>query len=343
MAQDSAPNIQRLLVVLPSWVGDVVMATPTLRALRSALPEAHIVGLIRTGVAAVLDPCSLIDEMIEVAPGDSIRLTTRRIRAGEFDTAVLLPNSFRSAAIVRLAGVPRRIGYARDGRGFLLTDRLNPSRHGRRYTPVSAVDYYLAIARHLGAATDDRAMQLDIHPDDERKADVLLNEVAPGDGPLVLLNPGGAYGSAKLWPAERYAAVADALIEQRGARVLVNGAPSERAILDEVHDAANHELVDLPSYASDLRLLKSLVARCRLMITNDTGPRHFAAALGVPVATIFGPTDPRWAEIDFEHERQLRVDVFCGPCQLKLCPLDHRCMRRVTVPMVLEAANELMR
>ncbi|NBB83334.1 MAG: lipopolysaccharide heptosyltransferase II [Alphaproteobacteria bacterium] len=335
--------MNRLLVVLPSWVGDVVMATPALRALRNAWPEAHLAGLVRTGVAGVLDPCATIDRMIELAPGDSIRRTARRVGAEPFDAAVVLPNSFRSALTVRLAGVRRRVGYARDGRGPLLTDRLRPPRAGRRYTPISAVDYYLALAQHLGAATGDRTMRLDTHPDDERRADVLLSELAPGDGPLVMLNPGGSYGSAKRWPARRYAAVADALIEHHGARVLLNGAPAERAILNEVQAATHHKLVDLPSQGSDLRLLKSLVARCRLMITNDTGPRHFAAALGTPVVTIFGPTDPRWAEIDCEHERQLRVDVFCGPCQLKVCPLDHRCMRRVTVRMVLAAANELIR
>ncbi len=342
MAQGSDADICHLLVVLPTWVGDVVMATPTLRSLRRALPRAHIAGLVRRGAAAVLDPCDLLDDLLVVRREASIRQTAKVVAAEDFDTALLLPNSFRSAATVRLAGVRRRIGYARDGRGWLLTDRLTPRREGGRYTPVSAIDYYLALAGRIGGTTDDRVLGLQTHPVDDAEAEKLLRRAAPGEGPLVLLNPGGSYGAAKLWPARRFAAVADALITERRARVVVNGSPAERRVLDAVHGAAHNALVDLPAQGGDLRLLKSIVKRCDLMITNDTGPRHFAAALGVPVVTVFGPTDPRWAAIDCERERIIREDVFCGPCQLKVCPIDHRCMTRVTVPHVLEAALAML-
>ncbi len=344
MPQGSLTDIARLLVVLPSWVGDVVMATPMLRALRRSLPGAHLAGLMRRGVEPVLDPCNFLDERI-VLPSRKVFPGARRLRGGRFDAALILPNSFRSAAMVRLARIPQRIGYARDGRGRLLTHTRQPLRDGDRYTPISTIDYYLDLAQRVGVDAADRTMHLDVHPDDPAQADELIRRAAPDDsggGPLVMLNPGGSYGAAKLWPAARFAAVADALIDAHGARVLVNGAPAERAILDAVHDAARHPLVDLPARGMNLRLLKAVVQRCDLMITNDTGPRHFAAALGTPVVTIFGPTDPRWAEVDFPAERQLRVDVFCGPCQLKTCPLDHRCMTRVTVDRVTDAARELL-
>ncbi len=335
---------RRLLIVLPTWVGDVVMATPTLRALRDWSPQAHIAYLVKPYAEPVIDACPWCDEVIADA-GKGLVSLARRLRAARFDTAVLLPNSFRSALLVRLAGIGQRVGYDRDGRGWLLTDRLKPRREGRRFVPSPVLPYYLALARHLGADPCDRRMQLFTRPEDDAAADRLLGEagVEPGRGPLVMLNPGGRYGQAKLWHAERFAATADRLIAQRGARVLVNGSPAERKGLDEVHAAAEHELIDLPSRGGTLKLLKSLVRRCDLMITNDTGPRHIAAALDVPVVTVFGPTWPQWTTIDFADERIVRVDVPCGPCQLKVCPMPQRlCMDRLSVAMVMSAATELL-
>jgi heptosyltransferase-2 len=342
MTRKDAP-IQRLLVVLPTWVGDVVMATPTLRALRQLYPQAHIAYLIKPYARSVIDGCPWCDAMI----ADDTRLigTASRLRRERFDAAVLLPNSFRSALLVRLAGIPRRIGYDRDARGLLLTDRLLPLRDGLRYVPYPALRYYLAVAEYLGAADPDPAMALFTQPQDDEAAGRLLADagVTRDAHPLVMLNPGGRYGQAKLWHADRFARVADRLIDEHGATVLVNGAPSERAVLDEVHKAAQHDLVDLPSRGSNLTLLKSLVKRCDLMITNDTGPRHFAAALNVPVVTVFGPTWPEWTTIDFAQERIVRVDVPCGPCQLKVCPKPERiCMTRIDSDMVMVAANELL-
>lgn len=343
MTPHDAP-IERLLVVLPTWVGDVVMATPTLRALRQLYPEAHIAYLTKPYAQSVIDACPWCDAMI-VDDAPSLVRTAGRLRRERFDAAVLLPNSFRSALVVRLAGIPRRIGYDRDSRGLLLTDRLLPLRDGRRYVPYPALRYYLAVAEYLGANDPDPAMALFTRPEDGEAAGRLLDEagVTRDAHPLVMLNPGGRYGQAKLWHADRFAEVADRLIDEHGATVLVNGAPSERAVLDEVHKAARHDLIDLPSRGSTLTLLKSLVQRCDLMITNDTGPRHFAAALNVPVVTVFGPTWPQWTTIDFAEERIVRVDVPCGPCQLKVCPKPERiCMTRIDSDMVMAAAHELL-
>jgi heptosyltransferase-2 len=226
-----------------------------------------------------------------------------------FDAAVLLPNSFRSAALARLAGIPRRIGYDRDGRGWLLTDRPLPLRTPGRFVPVPAIDYDLGLARYLGAERPDRRVELFTRDRDERRADRLLRDagVAGGgsaSGPRVLLNPGAAnHGDAKLWPADRFAAVADALIERHGATVLVNGAPSERAVLDAVHAAARHPLIDLPGRGGTLPTLKGIARRCDLVIGNDSGARHIAAAMGTPTISLFGPTEPEWTRLDLPHER----------------------------------------
>ncbi len=341
---DAPQATRRLLAVLPSWVGDVVMATPTLRALRELFPEAHIAYLIKTYAKPIIDACPWGDEIIDDAEQGLWSLASK-LRKEKFDTVVLLPNSFRSALLARLAGIPRRIGYARDNRGWLLTDRLTPLKDGRRFVPAPVLNYYLKLAEHLGDSSPDTRMQLFTREEHDTQARSILAEAGVTDNtsPLMMLNPGGRYGQAKLWHAERFAAVGDHFIEQHNATVLINGAPTERAVLDEVHRAAKHKFIDLPALGGNLVLLKSFIQRCDLMITNDTGPRHIAAALNVPVVTIFGPTWPEWTTIDFPDERIVRVDVPCGPCQQKICPMTERiCMDRVTEQMVIDAANELL-
>jgi heptosyltransferase-2 len=160
--------------------------------------------------------------------------------------------------------------------------------------------------------------------------------------PLVLLNPGANYGDAKMWYPDRFAAVADQLAERYDAVTAINGSPREQPIVAAVRAAAKRPIIDLGQRGFDLRLLKSVVRRCALMVTNDTGPRHIAAAMNVPVVSIFGPTDPRWAETGFALDRQVRIDVFCSPCQKKRCPIDHRCMTGISADMVVEHAAELL-
>ncbi|MCC7146149.1 MAG: lipopolysaccharide heptosyltransferase II [Phycisphaeraceae bacterium] len=375
-ADDFKMNPQRLLVVLPTWLGDTVMATPTLRALRGLYPQTHISVLVRRENRPILASCPWVDRILTVRrgtrnvpgkrsqPGGAARQVrrgrptnrtetffglTRRLAAGNFDAAILLPNSFRTALMVRMAGVERRIGYARDGRGGLLTDKLLPRRRRGGFVPVPTVEYYLGIAQYLGAVDTDVRMALFTHPEDDRQAAAILDKAGVGaDRPLLLINPGASYGDAKLWPAERFAAVAEQCAAAYGAAVAVSGAPRERAILDKVMAAAHCSIIDLPRLGVDLRLLKSVVKRASVMVTNDTGPRHMAAALGVPVVTVFGPTDPAWTEIGFEQERQVRRAVYCGPCQQRQCPLrhtpeEHQCMRLIEPGEVVEQVAAVWR
>jgi heptosyltransferase-2 len=349
----------RLLVVMPTWLGDAVMATPTLRSLRRLYPSAQITVLVRGTIRAAIDPCPWVDRFITIRPRrkgkpDLRRVgmfnLARRLAAGKFDTAVLLPNSFKTALLTRMAGIPRRVGYDRDGRGFLLTDRLLPRRDMGRFVPVPTRDYYLGLTRYLGAGEPDTTMQLFTRPGDDAAAEELLRSAGydPHRGRLVLVNPGATYGDAKMWEPERFAAVADRCRREAGVTVALTGAPRERPILDRVVAAAREPLLDLPRMGVRLGVLKSIIRRASLMITNDTGARHLAAALGVPVVTIFGPTDPAWTRIGFDHERQVMVKVFCGPCQKKICPLrgtadELACMRQITPDMVFEQAAALLR
>lgn len=324
------------------------MATATLRALRDLHPQARITCMARSYVSPLIDAMPWFDDLIVThSPGDpdheSLWRLARRLRRERFDLAVLLPNSFRTALLVRLARIPRRIGYARDGRGFLLTDQLQPQREAGRFVPTPALGYYLDLARRLGASSPDATMQLFTRPEQDEQVDAIWRDAGiRSDRPVVLLNPGARYGDAKMWIPERFAAVGDQLIDDWNATVLLSGAPNEQPILDAVQAAARHPLIELPSHNVGLGMLKSVMRRCDLVITNDTGPRHIAAAFGVPVITVFGPTDPRWTEIDFSDERIVRIDVDCGPCQKKICPLDHRCMTRVTPDMVTAHAKTLL-
>jgi heptosyltransferase-2 len=349
---------ERILVVQPNWVGDAVMATPTLRALRDLYPQAHISYLMRRYVKPMYTGTPWADKLITYRTGRTKAKAGKgqffdlaaRLRAGKFDLAIVLPNSFKSALICKMAGIDRIVGYERDGRGFLLSDKLLPPKDKGKFIPTPIVKYYLGIANYLGAQKRDYKLELFITDSERREAEQVLGRAGvetdsngKSPAPLILLNPGAQYGVAKVWLPEYYAQLADRLIEEMGATVLISTAPRERAIVDRISRHMKHAAIDLARAGCTLGSLKEIVRRCDLMITNDTGPRHIAAAFDVPVVTIFGPTHPEWTEVYFAKERKVAVKVFCGPCQKKTCPLDHRCMTRVTPNMVFENSAQLLR
>lgn len=309
---------ERILVVMPSWVGDVVMATPALRVLRERRPEAHITALLRPGLAELLEGSTLVDALETsdargaFGPFDA----GRRIRKGRFHAALLLTNSFSTALATWLGLVPRRVGYDRDGRGLLLTDALQAPRDRRGWQVVPAVRYYVHASEAmvggartldylaptsltrapLGAAEGTR-LELSLSAVQESRARAVLDRggVARSEA-YALLNPGGN-NLAKRWPTDRFAQLADHLSEKHGLCVLVNGSPSERAVVDAIWGACRRAPVRLTELGMTLGALKGVVRGARIMVTNDTGPRHLAAAFGVPLVSLFGPTDPRWTTI----------------------------------------------
>lgn len=355
----------RLLVVCPSWVGDAVMATPALRRLRSALPGATIGLLHKSGIGAVVEGLGLADDPIVAHPGGVMghKHTAAKLRRFGFDTALLLTNSFSTALTTRMAGIPRRIGYDRDGRGLLLSHRLTPPRRGAGWAIVPAVDYYWHAAgaalahpcgetRPLEAADASGAhrlpegvfLELGVTEADEAAADAMLARAGVGLDRFAILNPGGN-NPAKRWPASRFAALADALHDRHGLAVLVNGSPAEAEVVDEVVGRARTGPVSLPGLGGTLGGLKALVRRAALLVTNDTGPRHFAAALGTPLVTLFGPTDHRWTSIPTRPgapEAILTADPGLPPEE---SANDHpeRCrVDRITFERVVGAAEQVL-
>jgi len=325
------------------------LATPTLAAIRRRWPRAHVTLLGKKHLLELLSDGGFADDGLEWNAGSSgagradfLRLAGRIRRRG-CDTAVLLPNSFRSALLCRLAGIPRRIGYSRDGRGFLLTDRLRPIRQNGKFVPLSMVDYYNQIARRLDCQQIDRRLRLGTSEREEEAVDDLLAGLGlTGARPLVVIHTGASFGSAKCWLPERFAELADRLIAGEGAAVMLSCGPGEVDAVPRIGGLMRqhaHMLTDPPLTIGQL---KALIRRCDLLVTNDTGPRHFAVAFDRPVVTIFGSTDPRWTECDHPLEIKCSVPVDCGPCMLRVCPLDHRCMTGVTVDQVFGAARKLL-
>jgi heptosyltransferase-2 len=341
----------KLVVFCPNLIGDTVMATPALRALRDGFPGATILGVIKPQVAPTLDGTPWLDGLIGFDPkARDRRVRTaavwRRLRDERADIAVLLPNSFRSALLAWSAGIPHRVGYARGGRGVLLTDRLEAPRDARgRRLPVPAVDSYLALVRRLGCRVGSVRTELATTPDDEAAADrawALLG-LAPGV-PVVCVNTGGTYGPAKSWPSAYFAEVARRLAAEDGVRVMVVCGPSERAAAREIASQAVHPgVVSLADFELSIGLTKACVRRSSLLITTDSGPRHFAAAFGVPVVALFGPTHIAWTRTYHPRAVHLSQPVPCGPCQKGVCPLGHhRCMTELKPEAVLRAARRLL-
>lgn len=330
----------KIAIFLPNWIGDAVMATPTLRAVRSRFPRAEIVGILRPYVADVLEGLSLVDRLLFFDPRGRDpqqrgRQIVRRLKSEEFDLAVLLPNSLRTAWLAWRSGAKRRVGFARDGRGWLLTDRLKPKSLKQ---PNPVIDEYLRLAEHLGCRNLTRKMELAVSPLAEGRLKHFWAKHSPllnGMG-IVALNPGGAFGSAKHWPTEYFSELARRIAVEQSRTVLVLCGPAEREAARAIRRHAKHSnVVDLADEQPSIGLTKAAIRSSELLVTTDSGPRHFAPPFDIPVITLFGPTHIAWSETFVSNAVHLQHEVDCGPCQQRTCPLGHhRCMRELTVERV---------
>jgi heptosyltransferase-2 len=323
------------------------MSLPALRAIRQRFPNAEITVLVRPWVSALYEGEPSIDHVLALKGASGARdwgakwQLIRLLRQGRFDLAVLFPNSFESAAVVRLAGVKRIIGYARDGRGILLTDAIAAPKKGE----IAAHErfYYLELLRRAGLIETIPdvipEIRLDGIDDLRLKGENLFGMLGV-KLPVVGVSPGAAYGSAKRWLPERFAESAARLASEMGGSVAVFGSAGEKTMCEEVARAANGRNF---AGATTLRAFIELTAACRIFLTNDSGAMHIASALGVPSVTVFGPTDETATGALGPAARLVREPVDCAPCLLRECPIDHRCMTGVTADRVVQAAEELMK
>ncbi len=345
-------SFDRILVRAPNWVGDVVMATPLLRTLRESQPRARISVLALPSGAAVLEGLRTFDETIVYRRKDEhaglsgmLRLA-KDLRARRFDLAVCCPNSFSQALLLRLAGIPRRLGWSYGGRGFLLTDRLAPEMRGHRRVPRPMPQYYLDLARRLGCEVLSPHAQLAATPAGEEEAARFLEGRGVADGtPLVGFNVGAAFGPSKLWNARGFAGVAEGLRRARGMRPVVLCGPGEEKLGREIEDVVGGDVVRTSDGVLSLAGLKSLVRRLRLLVTTDTGPRHFAIAFDVPYVCVMGSTDPQMTDQPEARGEVVRLDppLPCMPCHEKVCPLGHhRCLEDLGPAPVLAACDRVL-
>jgi len=341
---------ERILVVLPTWVGDFVMATPVLRAIRTRFRASDITFLTVRNLSDLIDGGDWMDHVVvwqhENGKGGlgALMSTAKTLRQTRFDLAVLFPNSFRSALLARLAGARRRIGYNRDGRGFLLTDRLTVSKVGGTIQPHPICEDYAQIAVALGCPEPGDQLELFTTPSCEHAlCERLAEEDIADDRPLVVISPGASFGSSKLWLPERFAAVANRLASSHGASIVITCGPGEESIARKIVAGMGAGATVFDDPRLTLGELKGLIQRADLLVCNDSGPRHIAKAFNIPIVTVFGSTHQRWTDTDYPLERKVSIPVDCGPCQKKTCPLVHLdCLTGVSVDMVHDRCVELL-
>ncbi|MGH9308003.1 MAG: lipopolysaccharide heptosyltransferase II [Vicinamibacterales bacterium] len=326
------PDPTRVLIRAPNWLGDAVMALPAMAALRAAFSDRTLV------LAAIPSIAPLFHEHTAVAPDEILTVArpaeAEALRGARVDVAVLLPNSFRTAWVARQAGVRERWGYKAHGRSLLLTRGI-PRPGGRMHQSA----YYLHLVTALGFAAAAGLPRIDITPSTRARVRELIQGLGVDpSATLVGIAPGAAYGHAKRWPPSRVSELV-ARLGARGATCVLVGAVGDRGAGREIESSlpAGARVLNLIG-RTDLRLFAGVLAACKAFVSNDSGAMHLAAATGVPVTAIFGPTDERVTAPLGDHDVIIH-QVFCRPCMLRDCPIDHRCMRGITVDAVFEAVS----
>jgi len=355
-------SVHRLLIRGTNWVGDSILSLPALKRARLEFPQAKITLLVLPWVAGIYEGCTAIDDIclydrqgLHCGLSGKLRLI-RELRQRRFDAALLFQNAFEGAVLTRLAGIPVRAGYDRDGRGWMLSHKVPVD---RRVSKLHQTYYYLDLLEQLlGRARTAQGLEpkptsqfvaeampditLAVSPERQHAAQARLqSQGVDFNRTVVGVNPGAFYGSAKRWLSERYAAVLDRLIGERQASVVVFGSPNEVAIAEAIQSRMRNQPVIL-SGRTELNELIAMIACCDLFLTNDSGPMHLAAALRVPTLAIFGSTDEIATGPMSQAAVVLNKRVECSPCLLRKCPIDHRCMTRITVEEVAQQAFQMI-
>lgn len=332
-------RIKKILIRSANWIGDAVMTTPAMGAVRATFPEAEITVAANPVVAELLSPHPCCDRVLVFDKKGSHRGIPGLVHFAhglsreKFDLAILFQNAMEAAVISLLAGVPLRAGYRTDCRGFLLTHGVPVGRSDRGMHHTA---YYLHMLERLEIRGGSGSLSLACSEAENHWARTLL-----GEGSWVALNPGATYGSAKRWYPSRFAQVADRLMEELGARILLVGSAGETDIGEEIVRAVNGGILNMIGKTS-VRQLMALLANCHLLITNDSGPMHIAAAFGVPIVALFGPTDHTTTSPLTDAWRLVRKPADCAPCLKRTCPTDHRCMEAIEAADVLRAVRDLV-
>jgi len=343
-----AKDLRRVVVRGTNWVGDAVMTVPALRALRSLLPEAHITLATRPFAKGIFAEAGFIDELLVHEQTSGITAQVRDWRRRRFDLAILLPNSFAAALVARLGGARERIGYATERRGFLLSHPLPlPEWRNTRQESFYYLNVIAALEQMLyGESTlleQQPSFQLSVSNDRRAEAVAFLREQGiRGDRPLIALCPGSINSRAKRWPAQRYAELADRFRKELDADIVLIGSADELEVSREVSRSMSYQPIVLTG-KTDLARAVAVLNEVDLLVTNDTGPAHVAAALQRPTLVIFGPTNPLTTRPLSGVAEIVRNPPDCAPCMLRDCPIDHRCMTAISPEDIFARALQALR
>ncbi|HUU16633.1 MAG TPA: lipopolysaccharide heptosyltransferase II [Sedimentisphaerales bacterium] len=347
MIEKPVNHIDTLIIRCPNWVGDIVMAIPALDCFRDSFPRTKIIGIVKKNAQGILRDGPWFDGFIDCDDKSwaGFWRITEQIRDYKADMAVLLSNSVRSALSVWLGGVRNIYGYRRNFRGIFLKGGPEPIRNNYRIVPMPTTEYYLGICRWLGLNVPEKVQpRLFIGQQILERAESLFQKYGIRENDLVIgLNPGASFGVSKCWPPEHFAELAELCEKELGAKFLLLSGPGEEPIAQAVLKKSRADIINTYDDKVDLEMLKPLVQRCNLLITNDTGPRHYAVALDIPVVVILGPTNPDYTAANLDRTIVIRKEMDCSPCHKKICPREHQCMTEITAAEVFTAAKKLLK
>jgi heptosyltransferase-2 len=328
-------GVKNILVRAPNWVGDAVMALPVIPGLTCLFPQARITVLAVPRVAPLFQAHPQVTDIIVYPSGREKWRLLFGLR-GRFDLGLVLPNSLESALSLWLAGAKARVGYNTDGRRVFLTAALD----GRQNLKgLHTVFYLLGVLRAFGEISDFTPPSLYLTASEVAEAQALLTlHAGEAQGPWVALSPGAAYGPAKRWPPERFAAVGARLREELGGQLVLLGGPEDRPVAEEVKRYLHEECLDLVGRTT-LRQAMAALSRMKLLITNDSGLMHMAAALEVPLVAVFGSTDPHATRPFTDKATVIYHGLSCSPCLKRTCDIGYPCLTEVDVDEVYEAAR----
>jgi|SRR5215469_992699 len=325
----------KLLIRATNWVGDAIMALPALQTVRKRFPDAHIGILALPYVAQIYNGQGVADELIPyLRKGEHAGIRGREklaasLRAKQFDAALLLQNAFDAAWLAWRAGIPERIGYNRDGRGLLLTKAIRVPKRGE--IPAHEKYYYLELLRRaawLDGLPEVTEITLQVTAEQAQRAEEKLRGLGATGATRIAVGAGASYGSAKCWPPERFAQALNQLLTERDAQIILFGTAAEAGVSAVIRSGLKNPGLDLVG-KTGIAELPALLSRCNAFLGNDSGAMHVAAAVGLPVVAVFGPTDPAGTAPVTPRCTIVQQKPYCSPCFLRRCPTDHRCMTEV--------------
>lgn len=332
-----------IFVRCPTWVGDIVMATPVFRCLKENYPDAKICAGIRKYARGILEDSPFIDSFLDCEDKTLAGMLALavEIKSARFDKAVLLTNSPRAFLSVFIAGVKEKYGYRRNMQRFFLTKGPYPKMEDGKIKALPMTEYYLEICREMGLKISaNPKTELFTNPQAEKEIDELLaqNGIQEKDK-MLCINPGAKFGSSKCWPPKYFAKFAELAEQELQAKIVLISGPGEEELAQKIISLSKAKITHFGKI--NLSRLKPFVKRCALMVTNDTGPRHYATALGVAAVVIIGATDPAYTAYGLERTRFANANAKCAPCHRKTCPTDHICMTSVSPEQVLQETKKL--